>query len=116
MKHGSIRLVAATVLLFSALLLGGCAKSIAVSPQQITLSAAQPSAQVTVTMKWPHTAYWNLYNSDPDGLLVSPVHSQDKVTQVTVTASDLSSARNEKITFYVADADGPEALLEVHVQ
>ena len=116
MAHISIRASMAVILTLSVLTLAGCAKSISVSPEQVVLTAAQPSAQVAVTMKWPHTAWWNIYSTDLVGLSVSPDRSQDKVTQVTVTASDLSVARNEKITFYVAEDGGPEALLEVHVQ
>ena len=115
MMNNSLR-VAAAVLLASVSMLAGCAKSISVAPQEVTLSAAQPSAQVTVTRKWPHAVAWNLYNTDLDGILVTPDTSYDKTTRVTVTATDLSAPRSEKITFFVADADGPETVLTVHVQ
>ena len=108
--------VAALLLAACVSTFAGCAKSISVSPQEVVLSAAQPSAQVMVTRKWPHTVAWNLYNTDLDGILVTPDTSYDKTTRVTVTATDLSAPRSEKITFFVADADGPETVLNVHVQ
>jgi len=117
MQNGLARFAILTALVFSVLLLGGCAKSISVSPQEVTLSAAQPSAQVTVTMKYPYTVWWSFHSTNYAGLLVSPGQSQDKTTQVSVTATDFSGVpRNEKVTFFIETGDYPEAVLTVHVQ
>ena len=116
MAHSKIRTVTAVILTLAVLTLAGCAKSITVSPQQVVLTAAQPSAQVTVEMKWPHLVAWFVYNTNPGVLLVSPDVSYEPSTPVTVTASDFSATSNEKISFVLGDEDHPTAVLEVLVQ
>lgn len=112
----SIRAAMAAILVLSVPTLAGCAKSISVSPQQVVLTAAQPSAQVTVEMKWPHTVAWQAYVTDPGTLLVTPDSSYDESRLVTVTASDFAVMHSHQVSFVVGDTGNVTALLDVIVQ
>ena len=116
MMYRSTRAAAAAVIVFSVLALGGCAKSISVSPREIVLTAEHPSEVVMVDMKWPHRVSWFLYNTAPDIIAVAPNMSDEWSGSVTVTATDFSAIRNEQVSFVMSHEPYLTAVLDVQIK